>query len=62
MFVRSRGTYSLDNFPKKLIYVLLGKIRKNLFLRADDFIFIHLLTMAGHYGFLRIPGSSGFCK
>ena len=44
----------------KDIYVLLGKIQKTCFLAKTTVIllYIHLRPMAGHYGFLRRPGSS----
>ena len=48
----------------KGVYVLLGEIQKTCFSAKTTVIlrepYIHLRTMAGHYGFLRRPGSSRF--
>ena len=44
--------------------VLLREIQKTCFLAKTTVIllYIHLRKMAGHYGFLRRPGSSFFCE
>ena len=61
MFVRRRGVWF--EFAEKMS-VFLGEIQKTCFLAKATLIllFIHLQTMAGYYGFLRIPGSSCFCE
>ena len=52
MFVRRRGVWF--EFAEKM-FVFLGEIQKTWFLAKTTLIllFIHLQTMAGHYGFLR---------
>ena len=61
MFIRSSGVWFglTEN-----VYVLLGEIQKSFFLAKTTVIllYIRLRTMAGHYGFLRRPGSSCFCE
>ena len=55
MFVRSRGVWF--GFAEKMFMFCLGKSRKlDLLAKTTVMIlYIHLPTMAGHYGFLRKP-------
>ena len=59
MFVRSRGVWF--GFAEKM-FILFGDIQKTCFLTKVTVIllYIHLRVTAGHYGFLRRPGSSCF--
>ena len=59
MFVRSEGWFG---FSEKMFMFCLAKPRKLVFLAKTTVIllYIYLRTMAGHYGFLRRPGSSRF--
>ena len=62
MFVRCRGVW-FGSGVEKMFMFLLGEIQKTCFLAKTTVIllYIHLRTMAGHYGYLRRPGSSCFC-
>ena len=55
MFVRSRGVWC--GFVEKMFMFCSAKSRKLVFLAKTNvsLLYIHLRTMAGHYGFLRRP-------
>ena len=59
MVVRSHGVWF--GLTEEMFMFCLAKSRK-LAKTTIILLYIHLRTMAGHYGFLRRPNSSCFCE